>query len=96
MIFIKFASETWEGARSTIKFVPVPKETIEAALRVFRLLWMVEQTHVKAAYVVHIILDVVGRASSRTFTLVNLVSSVGAHIAINIQLVVANGAPTIA
>jgi hypothetical protein len=95
LIFIKFASETWEGTWGTIQFVPIPKETIEATLRIFRFLWMIEQTHVKAADVVHIVLDVVRRAACRAFAFVNFVGSICAHVAIDVQLVIAYCAPAI-
>jgi hypothetical protein len=56
---------------------------------------VVEQTHVKAADVVHVVLDVMWGATSRTLTLVNFVCSIRAHVAIHIQLVIAHGTTTV-
>lgn len=60
------------------------------SLRVFRFFGLVQETHVKAANVVHIVFDVVGRAACCTLALEYLVGSVGTHVAIDIELVIAN------
>lgn len=75
---------------------PVPVITVHASLRVHGHLWVVEEVHVEAAYVVRIILYVVVGTTRATLVLIDLVGSWGAHVAVHVEEVVAHSAARVA